>query len=134
MAILLRQTNWADKIWGILGIFGQTISTLFGTVSPLSMFSIIRPLFLQKTKPLYSHPIVVWSSSAQSTVPPLQFSLPLDICISTLVVRWPPLPFLSAFQVQACFPVHRLYFPPTNWCQKFIFFIMNCILSVMLLL
>ena len=29
-------------------IFGQTISTHFGTVSPLSMFSIIQPIFLQK--------------------------------------------------------------------------------------
>ena len=52
----LGQTNWADKFWGIWGIFGQTISTHFGTVSPLSMFSIIQPLFLQKTKPLYPHP------------------------------------------------------------------------------
>jgi hypothetical protein len=34
---------WADKFWGIWG-------------SPLFMFSIIQPLFLQKTKPLYPHP------------------------------------------------------------------------------
>ena len=51
---------WADKLgrklWGIWGIFGQTISTHFGTVSPLSTFSIIQPLFLHKTKPLYPHP------------------------------------------------------------------------------
>jgi hypothetical protein len=55
----LGQTNWADKFWGIWGIFSQTISTHFGTVSPLSMFSmfsIIQPVFLQKTKPLYPHP------------------------------------------------------------------------------
>ena len=52
----LGQTNWADKFWGIWGIFGQTISTHFGTVSPLSMFFIIQPLFLQKTKSLYPHP------------------------------------------------------------------------------
>ena len=40
---------WADKL-GISGIFGQTISTHFGDiVIPLSMFSIIQPLFLQKT-------------------------------------------------------------------------------------
>ena len=44
---------WADKIWGI---FGQFISTHFGTVSPLSMFSINQPLFLQKTKLLYPNP------------------------------------------------------------------------------
>ena len=42
--------NWPVEniIWGIVG---QTISTQFGTASPLSMFSIIQPLFLQKTKP-----------------------------------------------------------------------------------
>ena len=53
----LGQTNWADKFWGIWGIFGQTISTHFGTVSPLSMFSIIQPLFLQKIKPVH---IFIW--------------------------------------------------------------------------
>ena len=50
------QTIWADKFWGIWGIFGQFISTHFGTVGPLSMFSINQPLFLQKTKPLYPNP------------------------------------------------------------------------------
>jgi hypothetical protein len=49
----LGQTNWADKFWGIWGIFRQTISTHFGTVRFLSMFSIIQLLFLQKTEPLY---------------------------------------------------------------------------------
>ena len=28
----LGQTNWADKFWGIWGIFGQTISTHFDTL------------------------------------------------------------------------------------------------------
>ena len=37
------------------GILGQTIRTNFGTVSPLSMLSNIQPLFLQETKPLFSH-------------------------------------------------------------------------------
>ena len=32
-------------------MFGRTISTHFGTVSSLSMFSVIQLLFLQKTKP-----------------------------------------------------------------------------------
>jgi hypothetical protein len=41
---------------GIGGIFAQFISAHFGTVSPLSMFSIIQSLFLQKTLPLYPHP------------------------------------------------------------------------------
>jgi hypothetical protein len=65
----LGQINWADKFWGIWGIFGQTISTHLGTVRPLSMFSIIQPLFLQKTKPLYPHPkylfgigILIWAA------------------------------------------------------------------------
>jgi hypothetical protein len=50
------QTNWVDKVWDIWGIFGQTINIHFDTVSPLSIFSIIKPLFLQKTKPLYPDP------------------------------------------------------------------------------
>ena len=63
----LGQTNWADKFWGISGIYGQTISTHFGTVSPLSMFSIIQPLFLPQTKPWYPHPkflfgIWIWAA------------------------------------------------------------------------
>jgi hypothetical protein len=33
----LGQTNWADKFWGIWGIFGKAISTHFGTVTPLSI-------------------------------------------------------------------------------------------------
>ena len=44
----LGQTDWADKFWGIWVIFGQTISTHLGTVSSLSMFSIIQPSFIQK--------------------------------------------------------------------------------------
>jgi hypothetical protein len=41
----LGQTNWADKFWGIWGIFGQTIS-------PLSMFSIlINHYFYKKLMP-----------------------------------------------------------------------------------
>ena len=40
------QTDWADKFWGIWGIFGQTISTHFCTVNLLFIFSIIQPLFL----------------------------------------------------------------------------------------
>ena len=36
----LWQTNWAKNFGGILCIFGRTISPHFGTVSPLSMFSI----------------------------------------------------------------------------------------------
>ena len=49
------QNFWAGTLWGVWGIFRQTISTHFGTASTLSMFSIIQPLFLQKTKPLYPH-------------------------------------------------------------------------------
>ena len=39
----------------IWGIFGQFISAHFGTVSPLSMFSINQPIFLQ-IEPLYPNP------------------------------------------------------------------------------
>ena len=55
---------WVDKFWGIWGIFGLTISTHFGTVSPLSMFSIVQPLFLQITNPLYvsTSQIFIWDS------------------------------------------------------------------------
>ena len=34
----LGQTNWADKFWGIWRIFGQFISTHFGTVSKGHVF------------------------------------------------------------------------------------------------
>ena len=54
----LWQTNWVDKFWGIWGIFGQTISTHCGTVSPLSMFPLINHYFYKKTKPLYFIPNV----------------------------------------------------------------------------
>ena len=43
----LGQTNWANKFWGVWGIFG----THFDIVSTLSMFSIIQPLFLQNPHP-----------------------------------------------------------------------------------
>ena len=52
----LGQTNWSDTFWGIWCILGRTISTHFGTESPLSMFFIIQPLFLQINKPFYPHP------------------------------------------------------------------------------
>ena len=53
--------TWADKFWGITGIFGRTISAHFGTVSPLPMFSINQPLFLQKKiKPLHPYPKYIW--------------------------------------------------------------------------
>ena len=65
----LGQTIWADKFWAIWGIFGRFISTHFGTMSPLSMFSINRSLFLQKVKPLYPNPeylfwigILIWAA------------------------------------------------------------------------
>ena len=48
-----EQTIWVDKFWGFWNIFIKIFSTHFGTVSPLSMFSINQTLFLQETKPLY---------------------------------------------------------------------------------
>jgi hypothetical protein len=52
----LGQTIWADKCWGIWGIFSQFISTHFGSVSTMSLFSINQPFSLQKTKSLYPNP------------------------------------------------------------------------------
>ena len=44
-------TKWEDKFWGL---FSQTISTHFDTESPISILSIIQPLFLfQKKLSLY---------------------------------------------------------------------------------
>ena len=61
------QTIWADKFRGIWGIFGWFISTHFGTVSPLSMFSINQPLFLQtplypNSKHLFGIGIWIWAA------------------------------------------------------------------------
>ena len=47
---------WADKFWGIWSIFGQFISTHFGTVGSMSMFFINQPLFQQNTKLLALYP------------------------------------------------------------------------------
>ena len=44
---------WANKYGGIWSIFSRFINTRFGTISTVSMISIIQPLFLQKTKPLF---------------------------------------------------------------------------------
>ena len=57
----LGQTIWAGRFWSICGIVEQSISPHFGTVSPLSMFFINEPLFLQKTKPYISKSqIFIW--------------------------------------------------------------------------
>jgi hypothetical protein len=60
---------WVDTFWGIWEIYEQFISTNFGTVSPLPMFSNNQPLFLQKNKPLYPNPkylygigICIWAA------------------------------------------------------------------------
>ena len=47
------QQNPQLLVMGIWGTFGQSISTHFGTVSPLSMFFFNQSLFLQNTEPLY---------------------------------------------------------------------------------
>ena len=57
----LGQTIWADEFWDILGIFGLFINTHFGTVSPLSMFSINQPLFLQKKDFRSKSQINIWN-------------------------------------------------------------------------
>ena len=48
------QNFWADKFWGIWGIFCQTIRTHFDTVSPLSMFPLFNHYFY-KNLSLYIH-------------------------------------------------------------------------------
>jgi hypothetical protein len=63
----LGQTTWADNFGGIWGIFGWFIGSHLATVSPLSMFSINKPLFLQKPKSLYPDPkylfgIGIWAT------------------------------------------------------------------------
>ena len=53
----LGQTNWADKFWGISGIFGQTISTHFGTVSETLVHVFHHSTIIStKNKLLYPHP------------------------------------------------------------------------------
>ena len=46
----LGQTIWADKFWAIWVSFSWFISTRFGTVSFLSMFSVHQLLFLRINK------------------------------------------------------------------------------------
>ena len=46
------------KLLGAFGVFSTDLSA--DTVSPLSMFSINQPLFLQKTKPLHRNQIFIW--------------------------------------------------------------------------
>ena len=52
----LGRQFWQINFGAFEVLFIQFISTLFGTVSPLSIFSINQLLFLQKTKPLYPNP------------------------------------------------------------------------------
>ena len=75
----LKQTFWAE-IFEAFGVF----SVHFGTVCSLSMFSIIQPLFLQKTKPLYPHPkylfgIGIWIWAAKNLGFSHRVSVVLDI-------------------------------------------------------
>ena len=76
----LGQTNWADKFWGICGIFGQTISTHIGRVSPLS---IIQPLFVQKTKPLYPLPKYLFRWDWDLNLGPKELGIQL-LCVRSL--------------------------------------------------
>jgi hypothetical protein len=42
---------------GAFGVFSAKLSaSIFVKVRPMSIFSIMQPVFLQKTKPLYPHP------------------------------------------------------------------------------
>ena len=65
---------WASvDILGHLGYFWPIYQhpAHYGTVSPMSMFSINQPLFLQNTKPLYPNPkylfgIGIWNWAAKN--------------------------------------------------------------------
>ena len=72
----LGQTIWADEFWGIWGIFSRFIGTHFDTVSPLSMFSINQPFFLQKTKLLYPNPIYLGFEFGPKRIRDLAFLRP----------------------------------------------------------
>ena len=56
---VLRQTIWADQFWGNWAIFELFISTHFGTVSPLPMFS-INHYFYKKLSLDIQIPNIIW--------------------------------------------------------------------------
>ena len=97
----LGQTNWADKFGGIWGIFGWFIRTHFGTVSPLSMFSINQPLPLQKTKPLYQNPNSLGFSRQFGQINFWAFGVFSADLSAPILVLWFPCP---------CFPLINQYF------------------------
>jgi hypothetical protein len=49
------QTIWADKFWGIWGIFSAKLS------APILVLSINQPLFLQKTTFISKSQIFIWN-------------------------------------------------------------------------
>ena len=77
----LGQTFWAEIFWGNWGIFSCTISIHFGTVISLSMFSIIQPLLLQKTKSLYP----IWFEFGPQRIWDLAFSH-LNLIVETDII------------------------------------------------
>ena len=48
--------QFGQTIFGAFGVFSANLLAPILVLSPLSMFSIIPLLFLQKTKPLYPNP------------------------------------------------------------------------------
>ena len=81
--------------FGAFGEFSaELLSTHFGTVSPLSIFSIIQSLFLKKTKLLYSHPkylfgigIWIWATKKLGIQPLCVRSPWFGITIAIMSVR-----------------------------------------------
>ena len=75
---------WDDKFWGIF----DKLSASILLVSPLSMFSIIQQLFLQKTKPLYPTKAVQRDTLVQQFVQKCQYYYTLsDQSIPLVTVR-----------------------------------------------
>ena len=60
----LEQTFWAETFWGIRGIFGRTISTHFGAVSPCPCFPLFNHYFYRRTpKYLFGSGILIWAAN-----------------------------------------------------------------------
>ena len=95
------QTFWAKIFRGIWCIFGLTIRSHFGTVSSLSMFSIIQPLFIQKIEPLYPTPKILFG--------------PQKIWDLTIVCPWSVVSFKYAIARKPVFDTLSFFSCPSSY-------------------
>ena len=95
------QTFWAKIFRGIWCIFGLTIRSHFGTVSFLSMFSIIQPLFIQKIEPLYPTPKILFG--------------PQKIWDLTIVCPWSVVSFKYAIARKPVFDTLSFFSCPSSY-------------------